>query len=158
MDKKNSFTYVISSDEKLNTGTQITYDIDFGGFGGLYKNYQCEVLSFNINGFISATPSAIGYFMFLCENLNNDGIFMNKKLSNRDSFISITPLSAVVGAYCRSDGSSGVSFRVNNCQMKRPVRFKFLKPDFTSPVDGTDINVGGETKWILVLKLTPIID
>ena len=40
--------------------------------------------------------------------------------------------------------------------MRRPIKFKWLKPDFTEVVSGTDINVGAETKWVLVLKMTPI--
>ena len=94
--------------------------------------------------------------MFMCENLNDDGFFMVKKASNRDCLISIVPLSAVIDASCQADGSVGISFKVNNCQMLRPVRFKFLKPDFTAPISGTDINQGGETKWVLVLKMTSI--
>ena len=81
---------------------------------------------------------------------------MVRKVSNRDCLISIVPLSAVIDASCQADGSVGISFKVNNCQMRRPVRFKLLKPDFTAPISGTDINQGGETRWILVLKMTPI--
>ena len=40
--------------------------------------------------------------------------------------------------------------------MRRPVRFKFLKPDFTAPISGTDVNAVAETRWILVLCLTAI--
>ena len=157
MNSKNSFTYVISSDVRTNTGAnQITYDIDFGGFSGKFQNYNCEVLSFSINGRTTATPADIGYFLFMCENLNNDGFFMVKKISNRDCLISIVPLSAVIDASCQADGSLGISFKVNNCQARRPVRFKFLKPDFSAPISGTEINQGGETRWVLVLKMTPI--
>jgi hypothetical protein len=157
MNSKNSFTYVISSDERTNTGAnQITYDIDFGGFSGKFQDYNCEVLSFSINGRTTATPADIGYFLFMCENLNNDGFFMVKKISNRDCLISIVPLSAVIDASCQADGSTGIFFKINNCQARRPVRFKFLKPDFTAPTSGTEINVGGETKWVLVLRMTGI--
>ena len=157
MNSKNSFTYVISSDERTNTtANQITYDIDFGGFSGKNQDYNCEVLSFSINGRTTASPADIGFFMFMCENLNDDGIFMVRKTSNRDCLISIVPLSAVIDASCQADGSTGISFKVNQCQMRRPVRFKFLKPDFTAPTTGTEINYGGETRWVLVLKMTPI--
>ena len=157
MNSKNSFTYVISSDERTNTtANQITYDIDFGGFSGKNQDYNCEVLSFSINGRIAATPENTGYFLFMCENLNDDGFFMVRKVSNRDCLISIVPLSAVIDASSQADGSVGISFKVNNCQMRRPVRFKFLKPDFTAPTSATEINVGAETRWILVLRLTAI--
>ena len=157
MNSRNSFTYVISSEERINTtANQITYDIDFGGFSGKNQDYNCEVLSFSISGRTSASPAEVGFLMFMCENLNDDGIFMVRKASNRDCLISIVPLSAVIDAACQADGSTGISFKVNQCQMRRPVRFKFLKPDFTAPISGTDINQGGETKWVLVLKMTPI--
>jgi hypothetical protein len=111
MNSKNSFKYVISSDERTNTGAnQITYDIDFGGFSGKNQNYNCEVLSFSINGRTTATPAETGYFMFMCENLHDDGLFMVKKVSNRDCLISIVPLSAVIDASCQADGSTGIFF------------------------------------------------
>ena len=94
--------------------------------------------------------------MFMAENLNDDGFFMVKKISNRDCLISIMPLAAVFDAMHRHTGESGISFKVNNCQMKRPIRFKWLRPEFTEVISGTDINVGAETKWVLVLKMTPI--
>ena len=162
MDSSKSFTYVISSDERTNTAVQqITYNIDFGGFGGDYRDYHCEVLSFNVTGNMTANPIQIGYYLFLCENLNDNGIFINNKLSGRECLISIVPLTATIDAYCQGDGSTGISFRVNNCQMKRPVIFKFLKPDLSLAVNTTDINVGAnqaETRWVLVLKMTPYIN
>ena len=157
MNSKNSFTYVISSDERTNTeANPAYYDIDFGGFSGKNQDYYCEVLSFSMNGKITAAPSPIGYFMFMAENLNDDGFFMVKKISNRNCLISIVPLTTTIDAHHQITGSNGISFKVNNCQMRRPVRFKFLKSDFTEAVSGTDYNVATETKWILVLKLTPI--
>ena len=157
MNSKNSFTYVISSEERTNTAVnQIYYDIDFGGFSGKNQDYNCEVLSFSINGMTNTAPAGIGYLMFMAENLNDDGFFMVKKMSNRHCLISIVPLSAVIDAACQADGSVGISFKVKQCQMRRPVKFKFLKPDFTEPITGTDINVVNETKWVLVLRLTAV--
>ena len=157
MDSKNSFTYVISSDERTNDAVnQIYYDIDFGGFSEMTQDYHCEVLSFTINGRFNAQPSLIGYLMFMAENLNNDGFFMVKKISNRDCLISITPITAINDSYHKNTGSTGISFKIKNCQSRRPIRFKWLKPDLTEVILGTDINVGAETKWVLVLKMTPI--
>ena len=80
MNSKNSFTYVISSEERKNTDSnQISYDIDFGGFSRKNQDYHCEVLSFSINGMTNATPAVVGYLMFLAKNLNDDGFFMVKK-------------------------------------------------------------------------------
>ena len=132
MISKNSFTYVISSDERTNTAANpIYYDIDFGGFSGKNQDYYCEVLSFSINGRVHAQPALVGYLMLMCENLNADGFFMVKKISSQDRLISIMPLAAVFDAMHRHTGESGISFKVNNCQMRRQIRFKWLKPDFT---------------------------
>ena len=142
MDLQNSFSYVISSDERINTdANQIYYDIDFGGFSEMTQDAQ---------------PALTGYLMFMAENLNDDGFFMVKKISNRDCLISIMPLATVFDAMHRHTGEGGISFKVNNCQMRRQIKFKWLKPDFTEVISGTDINNGAETKWVLVLKMTPI--
>ena len=81
---------------------------------------------------------------------------LDKKLSNRHCLISIMPITTLNDAHHRHTGSTGISFKVKNCQARRPIRFKWLKPDFTEVISGTDINVGGETEWVLVLKMTPI--
>jgi hypothetical protein len=64
-------------------------------------------------------------------------------------------LNALQDAYVQSDGN--VVFNVINCRIAKTVRFKFLRTDFTIP-EALDINAGGETKWVLTLKLTPIVD
>ena len=76
MNSKNSFTYVISSDERTNTTAN---DIDFGGFSGKNQDYNCEVLSFSINGRTTASPTDIGYFLFMCKNLNDAGFLWLEK-------------------------------------------------------------------------------
>ena len=142
--------------ERIQDQIKFFYDIDFGGFSGKNQDYNCEVLSFSINGRTTTMPAKIGFFLFMAENLNDDGFFMVRKISNRDCLISIVPLSAVIDAACQADGSTGISFKINQCQMRRPVRFKFLKPDFSVPTSGNEINVVAETKWVLVLKMTAI--
>ena len=92
--------------------------------------------------------------MFVAENLASDGYFCPKKLSNRDAIIGILPLNAFQDSYIQSDGGAG-KFTVKNCRVPKQVRFKWLKPDFTNAVSGTDVNSGGETRWILTLRLTP---
>ena len=74
----------------------------------------------------NAAPVGIGYLMFMAKNLNDDGFFMVKKMSNRHCLISIVPLPAVIDAACQADGSVGIFFKVNQCQMRRPFKFKFL--------------------------------
>ena len=59
--------------------------------------------------------------------------------------------------YLTGDGDGNVVFNVINCRIAKTVRFTFLKTDFTIP-GALDINAGGETKWVLTLKLTPIVD
>ena len=113
MNSKNSFTYVISSEERKNTdANQISYDIDFGGFSEKNQDYHCEVLSLTINGMVNTTPATIGYFMFMCENLHDTGFFMVRKISNRDCLISIMPITTLNDAHHRHTGSTGISFKV----------------------------------------------
>ena len=126
MNSKKSFTYVISSDERTNTAANQIF-YDID-FGGFSgKNHDYNCEVLSINGRTSAAPADIGYLMFMCENLNDDRFFMVRKVSNRDCLILIVPLSAVIDASCQADGSTG-----------------------------TEINQGGETKWVLVLKISPI--
>ena len=53
---------------------------------------------------MTANPIQIGYYLFLCGNLNDNGIFINNKLSGRECLISIVPLNSTVDAYCQNDG------------------------------------------------------
>ena len=68
-------------------------------------------------------------------------------------------MNAVQYAYIQSDGGS-ISFKLINARVRKQVRFKFVKQDFTDVVSGTDVNIGAgnETKWVLALRLTPIED
>ena len=151
MDFSKSFMYVISSDERSNADTASTYDFSFGGFSEPYDDYWCEVISFATVGGITA---ANNYFLFVCENLASDGYFCTKKLSSRDAILAILPLNAFQDSYIQSDGGAG-KFTVKNFRVPKVVKFKWLKPDFTNAVSGTDVNSGGETRWILTLRLTP---
>jgi len=160
-----SFTYMISSDERTNSigaeAGNLTnfYDIKFGGFSEPYDNYKVEVISFAaVNGFPTA---ASNYYFFTVENLTDNGYFCsNKVLPTNDVILSILPLNALQDAYIQSDGGN-VIFKVKNCRVAKHVRFKWLKNDFSIPTTLTDINVvanGGETRWILTLRMTPIVD
>ena len=156
-----SFTYMISSDERTNsTGAEAGnltnfYDIKFGGFSEPYDNYKVDVISFAaVNGFPAA---ASNYYFFTVENLTDNGYFFsNKILPTNDAILSILPLNALQDAYIQSDGGN-VIFKVKNCRIAKYVRFKWLKNDFTAP-GVTEINVAGETKWVLTLRMTPIVD
>ena len=154
-----AFTYVICSDDRTNNlidPVNLTnfYDVRFGGFSEQYNDYQVEVVSF---GAASGFPNTIhNYYYFTCEGLANNGYFCsNRVLPTNDVIISILPLTALQDAYIQSDGN--IIFNVKNCRIAKNVRFKFLKSDFTTP-GTTEINNGAETKWVLTLKLTPIVD
>ena len=151
-----SFTYMISSDERTNTDAVYNYyDIKFGGFSEPYDNYKVDVISFAaVNGFPAA---ASNYYFFTVENLTDNGYFFsNKILSTNDAILCILPLNALQDSYIQSDGGN-VIFKVKNCRVAKHVRFKWLKYDFTPP-GVTEINSGGETKWVLTLRMTPIVD
>ena len=151
-----SFTYMISSDEKTNTDAVCNYyDIRFGGFSEPYDNYKVEVISFAaVNGFPAASQN---YYFFTVENLTDNGYFCsNKVLPTNDAILCILPLNALQDAYIQSDGGN-VIFTVKNCRIAKTVRFKWLKNDFSIP-GATEINVTNETRWVLTLRLTPIVD
>ena len=154
MDISKSFTYVLSSDERTNTDIASSYDFRFGGFSEPYDDYYCEVISFASVGGITV---ANNYLLFVAENLASDGYFCTRKLSNREAILAILPLSALQDAYVQSDGGAG-KFTVKNCRVPKQVRFKWLKSDFTNAIHQTDVNSGGETRWILTLRLTPKIN
>jgi hypothetical protein len=156
-----SFTYMFCSDEKLTvlqggTNSNILWDYDFGGFEQPYNDYKVEVLNCVHNGFVLASNV---YLYFIAEGLADSGNFIRKKLTNRQAVLSILPVSAIGDAYAQTDGSSGITFNIKNTRVKRRIRFFILKPDFDPVVDTTDINTSsGITRWVLVLKLTPMVD
>ena len=153
-----SFTYMICSNERTNVPTEPEYltnfyDINFGGFNEPYEEYKVDVLSFACAGGI---PVGTGYYIFIAENLDSDGYFCRKMLANREVLITKLPLNAISDAFIQSDSGS-VSFKIRNARNVRNVRFSFLKADFTVPsLDA--INHEAETRWILSLKLTPIVN
>ena len=156
---------MISSDERTNSlgadADNLTnfYDIKFGAFSEPYDDYKVEVISFAaVGGFPAATSN---YCYFTVENLTDNGYFCsNKVLPTNDSILCILPLNALQDAYIQSDGGN-VIFNVKNCRIAKTVRFKWLKADFTDATSTVDINVGingGETRWVLTLRMTPIVD
>ena len=152
-----AFTYVICSDDRSNNDAVYNYyDIKFGGFSEPYNDYKVDVISFGaVGGFPAAAQN---HYFFTCEGLANNGYFCsNKVLPTNDVILSILPLNALQDAYIQSDGN--IVFNVINCRIAKTVRFKWLKSNFVESIGGTDINVGAvETKWILILKLTPIVN
>ena len=145
--EKESFTYMICSQEKTNTeGTY--YDIDFGGFGNNNENYKIDVINFIVNDTLLESH---GYMVFLCENLADDGSFCTSLLNGNQSIL--TTVSTEINSLMATNGST---FIARNCKQKKRVRFKFVNPDLSDVVDTTDINVGADTNWVLTLKMTSI--
>jgi len=137
------------------------YQINFGGFSEQYDDYECEIISFAMTGGINVQTS---YFLLYAEGLNSDGYFLPSLLSRNAAILSIIPLNAIQDAYIQSDGGN-VKFRVNNCRIPKLVKFMFLKPNYDPVLSVTDINtivagnpaVQTETRWILTLRMTPIV-
>ena len=154
MENSNKFMYVISSDDRTNTDAVYKYyDFNFGGFSEPYDNYLVEVISLAVS---SGLPANQVYYMFVVENLASNGYYCPNKLSNREAILAIVPLTAAADVLIQNDGG-GTQFVAKNCRVPKQIRFKFLKQDFTIPGIG-EINNAAETKWILTLKLTPIIN
>lgn len=155
MDK--SFMYMICSDDRTNTtlpeaGQKIFYDIDFGGFSEQYDNYICEVLSFSLTAGLAQSNN---YYYFICNGLAENGYFCKSKLSRRETIISVINTSTL-SDLLRFNESNINSFRVNNCRIPKQVTFGILKSDFTPVNVGVEIST--DTRWVLTLKMTPIID
>ena len=153
-----SFTYMISSNERTNDPTDPEYltnfyNFNFGGFNEPYEEYQVQVLSFSCTGGI---PVSTGYYIFVVENLDADGYFCRKMLTNRQVVLAKLPLNAISDAFIQSDnGSTG--FKIKNARNVRNVKFSFLTSLFEVPAVET-VNHEGETRWILSLKMTPIVN
>ena len=158
MDK--SFTYTIASDERTNktlpeAGQEMFYMLDFGGFTEQYDNYICEVLSIALS---VGVATAQNYLIMVCENLADSGYFCRGKIPRTDVIMGIIPLSALSDVYVQSDGGN-IKFKVKNCRFPKQVVFYFMKSDFSPAIVGADLNTGAsETKWLLTLRMTPIID
>ena len=90
--------------------------------------------------------------------MTDNGYFCsNKVLPTNDAILCILPLNALQDAYIQSDGGN-VIFKVKNCRIAKMVRFKWLKNDFSIPTTTVEINNTVETRWVLTLRMTPIVD
>jgi hypothetical protein len=144
--EKESFTYILCSQEKTNTDGTF-WDIDFGRFGNNATNYKIDVLNFIVNDTLLTSR---GYMVFLCENLADDGSFCSSLLHGNQAVL--TTISTDLDSLMSTNGAS---FIANSCKNKR-IRFKFVNPDLSDVEDTVDINYGGDTNWVLTLKMTPI--
>jgi hypothetical protein len=148
---KDSFTYIISSEDRTNTApNQLDYNINFGGFGLPYENYKIEVLDCVIDPY--TIDISTGYLILTCSNLHENGVFCRQKLNANECIMAIIPGSG----HEKSTGGN-IIFNANNIRMQKQVKFRLLLSNF-EPVTDLDINLLLETTWVLTLKLTPIID
>jgi hypothetical protein len=148
-----SFTYMLHSSERLN-GTitsPIFYKMLFGGFSQNYDDYHCEVISFATLFVSSATTSVLA---FTSENLIDNGYFIKNQLTRKDGIISFLPLDDLSNTQTQSD--QGISFKVRNCRVPKEVTFYWLTPTLT-PLNLGGNNINASTRWLLTLKMTPII-
>ena len=143
-----SFNYVISSTEKVNAGTGVVYDIDLGNINNIHNEYLVEVLDLSIDGKVLNTA---GYLILTAENFAEDGFFCRNKLSANECIISAINVNEQV-LY----GVGGTKFKAKGFRMNKRIRFNMRKFDLDLAVSGTDINVGGDSEWLLTLKMTPI--
>jgi hypothetical protein len=156
MDK--SFTYMICSDERKNTpvaGQPLFYRIDFGGFSEQYDSYNCEVISFALGGV--GLVQTQNHIFFCVEGLGETGYYCKSRLNNNDTILSVVAMS-LLSEILTSNERGHTTFRVNNCRTLKEVVFYFLKADLTPVVAGQELQNGGETRWALTLKMTPIIE
>lgn len=160
MSYNESFTYVISSNDRTNSiGTNTnTYDIDFGGFSSNHETYLFEVLNILLSG---QTLDGNNMLILVANDLADNGYFCSASLNtssnaliSRPTIVGFIPLVSTVDMF--NSGSGGISFVVKNCRIKRKIRFKLIKSNFVDAVDTVDINVGGESKWFLTMRVTAV--
>ena len=161
MSISNSFTYVISSNDRTNDTAVLTntYDIDFGGFHESYQTYHIEVLNVILT---ESTANGKAVFLLVANDLADNGYFCTASLNTsknsaltKPTIIAIIPLNVSMDMY--NGGSGGISFIVKNCRFKRKIRFKLINRDYSDCVSETDINVGGlETRWYITMRCTGI--
>jgi hypothetical protein len=161
MSQFSSFTYIISSSDRVNSvGTNTnTYDIDFGGFNSNCNDYHIEILNVL---FSENTLQANSMLILVANELADIGYFCPASLNStknsalvRPTIIGLVPLLANIDMF--NSGSGGISFNVKNIRIKRRIRFKILLQDYTDAVSGTDINVAGaETKWYITMRVSPM--
>ena len=157
-----SFTYMLCSNERTNfldnpDNLTYYYDLNFGGFREPYEEYKVEVLSFACAGGMNIPEATVtDYLIFVGENLDADGYFCSKVLTNRDVLLSIIPINTITDSFVQNNNGN-ISFKIKNARNVKRVRFKFFKSDFSAP-DVEDVNNVIETKWILTLRMTPIVN
>ena len=164
MSQFQSFTYIISSNDRVNSIGALTntYDIDFGGFFSNSNDYHIEIFNVLLSEFTNEGDKML---ILVANDLADIGYFCPRSLSSstnpalvRPTIIGLIPLMA--GADMINSGSGGISFVVKNIRMQRRIRFKLLKRDYTDAVNNVNINIGNtietETKWYVTMRVTPI--
>jgi hypothetical protein len=142
----NSFTYVISSADRTNNAPErVFYDIPFGGFRITQQNCLVEVISCFINGEVNVD---LGYLILTATGLAEDGLYCTNSIPSNEAVICTIPLNHL---YI----TTGSTFTVKDCHIKKSVRFQFKKLNFVSVVTDQDINLLDETRFVLTLKITP---
>lgn len=145
-----TFTYTISSNDRDNdpAGHVNEYFINFGGFGHHTGKYTCEVVSLVTNGYFLEN---LKYVNFIVDGLHSGGYY-----SNRPSYECILCAVDVVHAQTLIKQTT---FIIDNCRIKKRVRFSFYSPSYVQLVTPAEININNDdVKWSLVLKLTPILN
>ena len=142
-----SLIYVINSTEKTNSGTGVTYDIDFGNLNSQYDDFMVEVIGCSVND----TFGTYDPIVLTAENFANTGLFCSGLLNSNECVVSIINTDAT-----SLSGSTGIMFKASDLRRKRRIRFNMRTMDMALATSTTDINVSYDTIWMLTLKLTPL--
>ena len=142
-----SLIYVINSTEKTNSGTGVTYDIDFGNLNSQYDDFMVEVIGCSINETVLAGDPIV----LTAENFANTGSFCSGLLNSNECVVSILNTDSA-----SLSGSTGIMFKASDLRRKRRITFNMRTMDMALATSTTDINVGSDTIWMLTLKLTPL--
>jgi len=143
-----SFTYILHSGDAKKDGAN--YYFDFGNLSTSSDKFLIEVMSATINQNVNTN---LGFLMLIADDLADSGIYTQNKLSSNQCLM--TAFNVTIGSY---EGNNDVFFTSKNLRMIRNVKMTLKRPDFTDAVVGTDIDVGGNTIFCLMLKFTPLKD
>lgn len=149
----NTFTYFISSANRV-TGTECNdCEIEIGPIGDNYDEYyvQCVAFCMNVNTLVAGGPTI--YYLVaddLAENGYKSYLAGTNNLTNRQivlGWLTNNPTSGIMNS------GEGAHFIIKNLRQKRRIRFR-LYNDLLQPEDGTYTQA--TTNWSCVLLLKPL--
>ena len=155
-DSYNTFTYFISSINRVSGTECHDCEIEIGPVSENYDSYYCECISFNME--ISTILQSINawdtYYLVadrLAENGYNTRAAGTTSLQSDQFILGSITVEPANHSYLRSD--TRTKFIIKNLRQKRRIRFRLYGSNL-QPENG--VYTQPDTDWSCVLLLTPI--